>query len=556
MVARDEQVRPSRGGLGRFAGILGGQSPRRRKERALQSARRTNSCPSGPAAAAAAGCRSVLPWLVLGLVLYGAAIGLWLGPLPGSTDSFAFKDAAANLALGQGFVTAFNFGNPTSELLLYAGHPPAYPFLAGLWFAAFGVSIDANTWFEELLRGGLALILWFALAPAVAPRWRWPLALVLVLGLPAGMTGLAYDRPDVLALICAIAALLPLQSKLTTGRAAAASLLAGLALTVSPLGGVLAASGIALQWLTSRRGRPPLLAMAGIGALGLFAPLAALCVAMGSVDPSYPARLFGFIRDAGLVAAPEDTHGIGFITLLWRAPHLLLERIYLSFTTLHHWMGLVVLVAVTPVVAWACWRARSIAALAVLAFLLLLCVVLFGWNRGYPAVLALFLVPAFAAALPARDDLWPVVALALAVAIASPLAALDCLYRASMTESLTRMQNWLEAQRLDDVTGDGRVVVAIDPSAQLLFRQAGYTTLAWPQPTATLEQVVTQADAFAFSFNGTGDALLAAYPGWWSDSHATLLYRPTLPQVPQLFGLALARSSKTWEVELWQAAPR
>jgi len=65
-------------------------------------------------------------WLLGGCLAYLALVAWVFGPLPGNIDSFAFKDAAASLALGQGFTTAHNFGNATGAALIYSGHPPGY----------------------------------------------------------------------------------------------------------------------------------------------------------------------------------------------------------------------------------------------------------------------------------------------------------------------------------------------------------------------------------------------------------------------------------------------
>jgi hypothetical protein len=502
------------------------------------------------------------PLLFAGCLVYLAVV-LWLvGPLPGNVDTFAFKDAAANLALGRGFTTAFNFGNPTAAALVYAGHPPAYAFLSGLWFSLFGVSVASNTWFEELLRVLLIVVLWVAIAPTVAPGRRWLLALLLLLGLPAAVGGLAHDRPDVLAVIVAVTALLPCARRHGVARAALAALLAGLALTVSPLAGILATLGLVLQWLVAGPERPRFWTMAALGLPGLLLPMALVILAVLPIDPTYPERLIAFLRDGGGAAAGQENVGAGFVSLLFRDPGALLGKILASFTTLHHWMNLAVLVAVAAVVLWACvavpapGRVRA-AALAMLALLLFLCLVAFGWNRGYPVVFAVFLVPLYARALlPAERSAWPLAALALAIVVSGPLTLLGLVNRASMADSLPRMELWLAEHRLADITGDGRVTVALDPAAHLMLRAQGYDALVWWQPTITKEELLARTDAFAFGFNGTGDPLRAGYPAWWDERQGERLYRPELPQVPKVLGYALSRSSKTWEVELWRALPR
>ncbi|HKY95803.1 MAG TPA: glycosyltransferase family 39 protein [Kiloniellales bacterium] len=500
--------------------------------------------------------------LFVGCLLYLAVVLWMVGPLPGNVDTFAFKDAAANLALGRGFTTAFNFGNPTAAALVYAGHPPAYAFLSGLWFSLFGVSVASNTWFEELLHVLLIVVLWAAIAPALAPGRRRLLALLLVLGLPAAVSGLAHDRPDVLAVIVAVAALLPFARRHDTARAALASLLAGLALTVSPLAGILATLGLMLQWLVAGPERPNLWTMAAIGLVGLLLPMALVILAVLPIDPTYPERLLAFLRDGGGAATGQENVGAGFVGLLLRDPAELFRKILASFTTLHHWLNLAVLAAAAGVVFWACLRVSArgrvrAAALAMLALLLFLCLVAFGWNRGYPTVFAVFLVALYARALPpAERPAWPLAALALIVLLSAPLTMLGLVHRASMAESLQRMERWLAEHPLPDVTGDGRVTVALDPAAHLMLKARGYDTLVWWQPSITTEELLERADAFAIGFTGTGDPLTAAYPDWWNEGLGERLYRPELPQVPTLFGRPLSRSSKTWEVEIWQARPR
>lgn len=500
--------------------------------------------------------------LFAGCLVYLALVHWVLGPLPGNIDTFAFKDAAANLALGQGFTTAFNFGNPTAAPLIYAGHPPAYAFLSGVWFSLLGVSAASNTWFEELQRVLLIVVLWVAIAPTIAPRRCWQLALLLLLGLPAAVSGLAHDRPDVLAVIVAAAALLPFARRPTTGAAALASLLAGLALTVSPVAGILASLGLVLQWLVAGPERPRLRTMAALGTAGLLLPMAMVLLGLSAIDPTYPGRLLGFLHDGGGAVAGQETQGAGFVGLLFRDPSALFGKILASFTTLHHWVNLSVLLAVATVVLWACLAAPAsrcvrAAALAMLALLLFLCLVAFGWNRGYPTVFAAFLIPLYALALPpAGRRVWPLAALAVAVLVSAPLTLLSLVHRASMADSLPRMERWLGEHPLPDVTGDGRVTVALDPAAHLVFRAQGYDTLVWWQPSITTGELLDRADAFAIGFAGTGDPLAASYPAWWDERLAQRLYRPELPQLVQLFGRPLGRSSKTWEVEVWQALPR
>jgi hypothetical protein len=500
--------------------------------------------------------------LFAGCLVYLAIVLALIGPLPGNIDTFAFKDAAANLALGRGFTTAFNFGNPTAAELVYAGHPPAYAFLSGLWFSLFGVSVASNTWFEELLRVLLIVVLWVAIAPTVAPGRHWLLAILLLLGLPAAISGLMHDRPDVLALIAAVAALLPCARRHGAARAALAALLAGLALTVSPVGGILAVLGVGLQWLIAGQERPRFWTMAALGLAGLLLPMALAILAALPVDATYPERLLAFLHDGGGAVAGQETQGAGFVSLLFRDPAELLRKLLASFTTLHHWVNLVVLLAVAGVLLRACLtvplraRARA-AALAMLALLLFLCLVAFGWNRGYPTVFAVFLIPLYARALrSAERPAWPLAALALAIVVSGPLTLLGMVSRASMADSLPRMEQWLAEHALADVTGDGRVTVALDPAAHLMLRAQGYDALVWWQPTITKEELLARADAFAFGFNGTGDPLRAGYPDWWDERLGERVYRPDLPQVPRVFGYALSRSSKTWEVELWRALPR
>ncbi len=501
-------------------------------------------------------------WLLAGAGLYFAANWLILGPLMGSSDTFAFKDAGASLALGQGFTTAWNFGNPSGERLLYAGYPPAYAFLAGVWFWLAGVSVEANSWFEVLLRVALAGALWCALAPVVRAGEGWLLAVLLVLGLPSGMTGLGFDRPDALALILAIAALVPFARRATLAGAAGAALLAGATLLASPLAACLATAGIALQWLLAARSRPGLLAMALVGLAGLLLPLGLTVALLSLVDPTYGGRLATFLVEGGGGLSGTGAVGASFAALLLQDPSLMLQRFLASFTTAHHWVNLVVLLAMALVLAGAILRAplpgawRRAAALLMLGGLLFLTLIVFGWSRLYPVVTALYLVPLYASVLPraaSRAPSWPLLALGVGLLLSAPLTALGLAQQTTLQPSLERMRDWLAGHPLQDVNGDGRVLVALDPSIHLLLREFGYDTLVWGQPTVSEAEILAHSDAFAFGFNGTGDPLRANYPTWWNAGAARLLYHPALPQIPRLFGQPLARSSKTWEADIWEA---
>jgi hypothetical protein len=148
-----------------------------------------------------------------------------------------------------------------------------------------------------------------------------------------------------------------------------------------------------------------------------------------------------------------------------------------------------------------------------------------------------------------------VVALAVLVALNLPFTLHRLTIAPTMTDSLTRMRGWIAEHPLPDANGDGEVVVALDNFAFYLFKEAGYRIVGLHQPTIAPEELARIADAYALSFNGTSDPTLAKYPWGWSEQGLERAYRPDLPQLPSVFGLPLARSSKTWEVEVWQRVP-
>jgi hypothetical protein len=127
-----------------------------------------------------------------------------------------------------------------------------------------------------------------------------------------------------------------------------------------------------------------------------------------------------------------------------------------------------------------------------------------------------------------------------------------------MTDSYERMNDVLAGLSFPDRTGDGRVLVQLDPFAYFLFKPRALTIVPSPHPHASAPEIVQQSDYVVLSFLGSGDPMTPHQPWWWETAapEFELLYRPALPQQPQLFGYRLSNSSHTWEVEIWRRKAR
>ncbi len=144
-----------------------------------------------------------LSTLFWGTVLFWIISYAVISPEFGGIDTFIFKDAGANLALGNGFVTSNLPGSLDAESHLYAGYPPLYSLVFGIYSKIFGVGSYQNTYFN-LLISLFCAILWFKLFIILfqfntASRYRWIILGVLVSLLPTSLLGSGRDRPEPLS---------------------------------------------------------------------------------------------------------------------------------------------------------------------------------------------------------------------------------------------------------------------------------------------------------------------------------------------------------------------
>jgi len=492
---------------------------------------------------------------VVVVLLYAFAFLALFPPLPGSTDTYVYKDAGANLALGRGMTSAMNFGSPETVPQLYAGYVPGQALIYGAFAAVAGVSPEANTVFDLLVICAVSL-----LAHNLLGRGLWPgpagpklqiAAVVLLLAmLLVRYVELAIDRPDGLGLLLALASLYPpLHSRQGV---LASALLCGLALVTSPLCGVLAMTGVTLRWLLQPRGQRlafPVMFLLGLAA---FLPAIVALLVLLSLDSTYLARFLGY-SETGLTAVSGEDIGLWW-DFFWTH----------GYTTPHHWMRslllLVSFVGCLALLSRVRRESRSPIALAMclvgLAAIFSLAIV--PWNKHYGALAAGFLLPACVAAIP--RETWDrtsrsilLGAVAALVALQFPFAAKSVVGLATMRESYARMSSAVLTLPLVDRNGDGEIIILPNPFGYFLFKPLPVSVANEVDYWLERPELRVSADYFAFSYVGSGDPLVPRRPDWWPAvaQDMELLYRPTLPQQPVIFGHILTTSSQTWELEIW-----
>ncbi len=506
--------------------------------------------------------RTSLGWLwpvLLGLSLtYVVASNLLLAPVPGNIDSQAFKDSGANLALGRGMTSALNFGNPTTDPKIYAGYAPGLSLVYGAYAALAGVSPAANSWFEAVVATLAACFAFALLLPALVsgPQvQRLAIPALFLFALLDRYISLFVDRPDALGLALALAAQLPrLASRPGT---AVAAVLAGLAIVVSPICGVLAVVGIALRWVLAPDGeRVSLPVVIALGAVGTAAPWLVAVAILQLADPSYLERLGSF---ASFGLSPFTALLSGDFAAWWDAFYVR------GYSTLHHWLGTamlllamggctLLLVSARPEVK----GSRRALALLVLWGTAVFAAVVIPWSKLYSALAAGLLLPALTQALPSplwrrrapRTILFATVSALLVVQL--PFSLQRLVSQASLESSYVRMRQVLAAP-LADRTGDGEVWISLDPFGYFLFKPLGYSLAISSAPGADAPAILARLDYLALSYIGSGDPLVPHRPPWWDEvvEDFELLYRPELPQLLTLWGIPFSNSSHTWEMEVW-----
>ena len=506
------------------------------------------------------------------LFVAASAGALLLPPSPGGIDTHAYMDPGVNLATGRGLTSTFTYGNPSFEPRLYAAYPPGFPIIYAGYAVWAGTDIEADSAFKWLAAAALSLVAFLLLRRAFArdeSAGEQLLAVVLLVGLPSRFLLLSDDRPDVTGLSLALAALLVRPSSL--GRIAAAGLVAGLSFIVSPICGVLAVAGIAILWTLERTSRPPFLATACVGLVGLCLPMAVALLLGCMVERDYASRLGTYLVSGGAEDAAGITTGAGDFMALLRGDVSAWWRAFFAegLTTPHAWARVALLVIALTAASWLLVLARGSVGLGrvlgaglILWASAFLALAIVPWNKLYAAIAAGSLLCAVVAGLPmASWQLWSrrilLAGLSLMILVQLPFGALRIYSLAYMQDSYERMRGVVAAMELWDRSGEGRTIVQLDGFAYFLFKPRDVLLVPTVHPLSAEAALLAESDYFVFSFPGSRNPLQPHRPDWWPSvaGQFELLYRPRLPQQPKLFGVPLSNSSQTWEVEIWGRKP-
>jgi hypothetical protein len=502
---------------------------------------------------------SVAAWFVL--------YGFFLAPTLGGTDTYIFKDAGANLALGRGFTTILTFGNPTLTPRLYTSYPPIYGLIFSAFSDLFGIGPRQDTLYN-LMAMTLAAVVAF-----LAFRRRWAdhgmavygavILALTCLSIPMGFYGADPERPDAMGLAIALGALLSLPERPTASRYFFAFLLAGLAFEISPVNGVLAVAGLGTFWLSRRTSADasavPLWRLALIAAAGFCVMPVLVGGVMAAIDPTSLRRLAGVI----LGTDTERNTGGGYLLALLHGD----VRTYLSgygIATYEQAAQYVKLAMVcVAILGYSTWRIlwsrsfRGFESLLAVMAVGILPVILVPYQSFYAGIAAGFILVLFAMVVETPDKLARrgagfaiIAAYAGFIVISMPTLGRSLLIQAQLGPSLQRTTETLARLKQEPEFQDK--VIAVPPSAYLLFKEMGFNVVNWYSPYFTAD-IRRDVPFYALSYAGTGDPLRPAYPPWWDAKNYKTLFEPELPQIPTLFGFPLSRSSITWEVSIYQA---
>jgi hypothetical protein len=513
------------------------------------------------------------PKFVLVLCIAGWFIvyGFLLTPQLGTTDTYYFKDAGANLALGNGFASRLTFGNPTTEFRLLAHYPPVYGVTFAGFSSLFGVGPRQNTLHNLAIAAMTAVLAFFVL------RWRDPdrrfgfynpaiLALTCI-AVPLSFYGAERDRADAMGLSAAIAALLVLAGAPSLRRYFISAIIAGLALEISPICGVLAASGIAVLWLArwvdgaSGAHQPLKRVLPLVVAGAVICPLLFQSI-MVAVDPTSLQRLTGVML--GTETARETGSGY-FLALLqgdWRT--------YLSAFTISdfgHRIPYLKLACVAAMLLAYCLRRvvsgaapRRVAMVLPIFAVTLLPILLVPYQGNYVGLAAGFILLLFVVAVVPRDTVGQLAGRLAAlggfvalVALSLPSLGHDVLYGIQLGPSLNRMRATLTTL----VAGRPELrsqLMAVSPAEYMLFKQMGFNVVTTSYPPLSDAELRQPIEFYALNYAGSGNPAEPQYPPWWDASSYKSIFKPELPQRTMLFGRPVSNSSVTWEVALYARA--
>jgi hypothetical protein len=501
---------------------------------------------------------------VLFSILWVLFDAIFLAPNYGGEDIYYFKDPGINFVEHLGFVSRFTFGNPTFAYASYSQYPPVYPFLFGLYAKLFGVSVASNQLFNTLVGLGVGVSGYFALEPAlrtVTPRWsKWVAALVLVVCVAFSFFRPENDRPDGMATAVALWVLILIRTRLTPSHALAAGALCAATFFVSPYVAIWTSIVAAILVIAQEK---TLDRIVRTGAWAVFGAVAAGAVALGLIALLLPGWLAQFTGVFTGATTHNETGGGYFVALLhgdikgWFAgfsnvgdmrPNLITLAIaQLALMAALVWNGLAARRGDIP------WAGLWIAALVLVSPA---CIVVAPYQGNYMRVTASMLLAAAACMtllMPASAR--PGYAIAILAGFLglnlmwAPEGLREVLIRTATGPSLKRAEAYIATHRTE-FEGPG-ALMAVAPQSYMLWRQEGvrpltiaYSGFSAPEDRARLTHV-------ALSYIGSGDPSKPTMPGWPVAGEFSLSWSPSTPQKPRMFGLALSRSSQTWESAIY-----
>lgn len=510
-------------------------------------------------------------WLLgLGIGAWFLVYGVLLAPPLGETDTYFYKDAGANLALGHGFVSLATFGNPTFEPKIYAQYPPLHGLAYAAFSSLFGVGPRENTLFNLTVAAVTMLLAYFPLRrwdQADESRFYRPALLLLsIAAVPLAFCGIAGDRPDAMGLATGIAALLTLAEKRTLKRYFVAAFLAGLALEISPINGVLAAAAIAVVWLSAwvgpdRQGER--IALWRVAPMALAGSLICPVLVTGTLLALDPTWLERFKSVAGGSASPAEGNWGGgyFLALLTGRISLFLSAF--EVRQLGHAVYYATLLAAwLAALGYGLWYAASKrSARGLFPILLVVAVgalplVFFPYQSRYVGIAAGMVLALFSVTAP-RDaatrkagQLAIIAGFCAMVAINAPFLARDLVYQAYLGPSLARMTATL-TQLKESGVFKGKII-AVSPDLYMLFKENGLDVVNWYEPCLFDPQLRSKIALYALAYGGTRDPLRPWHPDWWNEADFRSIFVPQLPQQVKFLGLH-SNSSITWEAALYEA---
>jgi hypothetical protein len=195
--------------------------------------------------------------------------------------------------------------------------------------------------------------------------------------------------------------------------------------------------------------------------------------------------------------------------------------------------------------------------IALLAALSLVCEALEPYQGNYPRFTSAMLLAGAASLLPMLDlasrrtCAWAVVGgFVLINLVTLPEWTRVYVLRIGVRDSLARAEGFIAQHRDQFVTGAERM--AVSPQTYLLWRQEGVRPLCTEYPGFIDPAAQARLTTVEMAYRGSRDPNQPQVPVWFAPGSFTLYHQPRLPQIPRLFGVALAKSSYTWESAIYR----